>query len=59
MEFVQLLLSCLILICAVAMFVGSIAMAGLCWYHGIVGMMVACSIIFVALAIKEYKQSKQ
>jgi hypothetical protein len=59
MEFVQLLLSCLILICAVAMFIGSMVMTGLCWYHGIVGTMVVCSIIFVALAIKEYKQSKQ
>lgn len=58
MEIVQVILNGTIAALVGCMLVGSIKMEGTwCWYHWIVATMFALTIMLVAKAIKEYKQS--
>jgi hypothetical protein len=58
MEIVQVILSSCIAMLVGWMLAGSVILSGSwCWYHWIVSAMLALTIMLVAIAIKEYKQS--
>lgn len=58
MEIVQVILSSCIAMLVGWMLAGSVILVGSwCWYHWIISAMLALTIMLVAIAIKEYKQS--